>query len=498
MPSDFKAPSEGRREILRLFLDAGLQVHPEAYKTLCESKNPIAIVKSIIEKTNLLEDKPVVITSEFLQQISIEPIAHRPEFHSAKGSIEAKTEEACEDWDFADANTQFMTHGLHPYPARMIPQVAERLIRRYLLERVSSPFNQYTVLDPFCGSGTVLVESLRLGFNAIGNDINPLAVLIARTKSSPPDPSTLKQSAGQLSIDLDEIEMDQVRRVPRYVRFWFQPTSIRGLLAIKSRIEKEQNEKVKDFLKVCLSNTAYKVSLADINNHQAHPARYSREELRKKPRPDALSAFLEVLHKSIIAVDEFYRTCRPNHARVRVLREDARSLSLDKKVDLVVTSPPYGEEQNTVGYMRWAKIGLFWLDYSPSMLLEIEKKTLGGKRVRSFVPLDSQTCNNMIRQTRRRSGDRALHACSFFEDYYESLERIADVLGAGKYCCIVIGSRLLLGEKVPMDKITIEMSQSLGLSHVSTYWRNIPKKVMPTRVPEGETINQESIIILRK
>jgi len=498
MPSDFKAPSEGRQEILRLFINAGFQVHPEAYKILCESKNPIAIVKSIIEKANLLKDKPFIITSELLRRLGIGQMSQRSQSHFNKESFDAKTEEVGEDWDFADADTQCLTHGLHPYPARMVPQVAERLIRRYLLEKVAPPFNQYTVLDPFCGSGTVLVESLRLGFNAIGNDINPLAVLIAKTKSSPPDPSTLKQSARQLFGDLDDIEMDQVRQVPRHIRFWFQPTSIRGLLAIKSKIEKEHNEKVKDFLKICLSNTAYKVSLADINNHQAHPARYSREELRKKPRPDALSAFLEVMEKSIIAVDEFYRSCRPNHARVRVLREDARRLSLDEKVDLVVTSPPYGEEQNTVGYMRWAKIGLFWLDYSPSMLLEIEKKTLGGKRVRSFVPIHSQTCNNIIRQARRKSGDRALHACSFFEDYYESLKRIADVLGAGKYCCIVIGSRLLLGEKVPTDKITIEMSKSLGLSHVNTYLRNIPKKVMPSRVPEGETINQESIIILRK
>lgn len=59
---------------------------------------------------------------------------------------------AIEDWTFADADTQYMTHGLHPYPAGMIPQIANRLIERYSKPRL-------TVLDPFCGSGSVLVES---------------------------------------------------------------------------------------------------------------------------------------------------------------------------------------------------------------------------------------------------------------------------------------------------------------------------------------------------
>ena len=82
-----------------------------------------------------------------------------------------------EDWTFARANTQDLTHGLHPYPARMIPQIAERLINRYSSENE-------IVLDPFCGSGTVLVESKLLGRNAIGNDINPLGTLLAKVKTT--------------------------------------------------------------------------------------------------------------------------------------------------------------------------------------------------------------------------------------------------------------------------------------------------------------------------
>src|SRR5580658_214827 len=67
-------------------------------------------------------------------------------------------------------------HGFHTYPARMHPATATRLI-----EAFASPGS--TVLDPFCGSGTVLVEAMRLGSTAIGTDLNPLAVRLATIKT---------------------------------------------------------------------------------------------------------------------------------------------------------------------------------------------------------------------------------------------------------------------------------------------------------------------------
>ncbi|MEM3827929.1 MAG: DNA methyltransferase [Conexivisphaerales archaeon] len=86
-----------------------------------------------------------------------------------------------ENWDFAGEDTQYFTHGLHPYPARMVPQIAGRLLRR--LVHVND-----VVLNPFCGSGGVLVEARLVGLNSIGIDINPLACLLAEVKSSPIDP----------------------------------------------------------------------------------------------------------------------------------------------------------------------------------------------------------------------------------------------------------------------------------------------------------------------
>ena len=94
--------------------------------------------------------------------------------------------EGKEGWEYSKANTQQHIHGIHPYPARMIPQISNRLIKAR-----SKPGD--TVLDLFCGSGGVLTEALILGRNAIGVDINPFAHLIAEVKTTPFEPIQLEK-----------------------------------------------------------------------------------------------------------------------------------------------------------------------------------------------------------------------------------------------------------------------------------------------------------------
>src|SRR5579885_1325032 len=81
------------------------------------------------------------------------------------------------DFDFVDSKTGYLTHSLHPYPAKFIPQIPDALIRELSNEGD-------TVADVFCGSGTTLVEALLLNRHAIGFDANPLACLITKAKTT--------------------------------------------------------------------------------------------------------------------------------------------------------------------------------------------------------------------------------------------------------------------------------------------------------------------------
>jgi site-specific DNA-methyltransferase (cytosine-N4-specific) len=80
-------------------------------------------------------------------------------------------------WDFVGANTKQFTHCYHNYPAMMIPQIAERILSKY-------GEDSHLLFDPYCGTGTSLVEANLKGINAIGTDLNPLARLIAKTKTT--------------------------------------------------------------------------------------------------------------------------------------------------------------------------------------------------------------------------------------------------------------------------------------------------------------------------
>src|SRR5207245_1307446 len=143
------------------------------------------------------------------------------------------------DWDFRDAKTSYLTHGLHPYPAKFIPQIPNALIQEF--STVGA-----TVGDVFCGSGTTLVEALLLKRNAVGLDANPLACLISTAKTSrfaEGDKDCLValgqralQLAGTVSIDEQPTLFPSARfasRAPRpdqeAIRFWFEPFVVEEL-----------------------------------------------------------------------------------------------------------------------------------------------------------------------------------------------------------------------------------------------------------------------------
>jgi len=127
-----------------------------------------------------------------------------------KDDIEQKLKSI--NWDFSGINGPDRIHNIHPYPAKFIPQIPRELIRLF------HPQDDSIVLDPFCGSGTTLVEAIRAGLPAIGIDVHPLAILIAKTKTTP-----LKYVFSPLARDMVKkasLESAPIPQIPR-VNHWF-------------------------------------------------------------------------------------------------------------------------------------------------------------------------------------------------------------------------------------------------------------------------------------
>jgi DNA modification methylase len=378
----------------------------------------------------------------------------------------------------------------------MIPQIAGRLIR----ER-SSLGN--TVLDPFCGSGSVLVEALLLGRNALGVDINPLAHLIAKVKITPIDPVELDLESHKLlesvktKLELAKTGKHKVQ-APYFTNIfhWFNRNVIEELSIVKEQIETSYpNGKLRDFFNVCFSMTIRKTSNIAFDDNPYFIRAMTKEDLRNHA-PDVFASFEKQIVGGVERMKEFHRLC-PKEVKARVFLADSRSIPLeDGSVDLIVTSPPYGEESHTMSYSRFSKLSLLWMGMSSSELNRYSRKTLGGQIV--FPRPYSDLLDASMKEVSKKSKARAREMFSFFWDYAKCLQEMFRVMKSGGHCCVVIGDRSVAGVAVSNGELTKQLGELYGFKHVQTYQREIPKKVLPRRDYKVELINRENIIILRK
>jgi DNA modification methylase len=402
-----------------------------------------------------------------------------------------------ESWEYADADTKYHVHGLHLYPARMIPQIAGRLIQENSSEG-------QIVLDPFCGSGSVLVEALILGRNALGIDVNPLAIMIARAKTIAIDPLDLNRAADRLLGNIQKkISLNRENKYEPGVFYfknlyhWFKREVVNDLSIIKKCIDELQikNKPVLNFFRVCFSATVLKSSnIAFADN--PYFARAKSGEALENHSPDVIRIFEENLRDCTSRMEEYYGVL-PKSVSSKIFEHDSRSMPLkDNSVDLIVTSPPYGEESHTMSYSRFAKLSLRWLDFTPSDIDRQTAKSLGGVAT-AYRPV-SPTLDSLYEKLSEKNKKRARDVFSFFWDYKKTIEEMYRVVRENCLACIVIGDRTAARLPVSNGRLTEELGEASGFEHVSTYQREIPKKVLPRRDYKVDLINRESIVLLKK
>jgi len=155
-----------------------------------------------------------------------------------------------------------------------------------------------------------------------------------------------------------------------------------------------------------------------------------------------------------------------------------------------------------VGYARWSKLSVAWLRLNHEKLRGSERRSIG------FFPLidaeeglrelPSPTTKALLSQLLQTDKQRVSDALPFFYDYLVTLKQMHRVLKPTGYCCIVIGDRSIKQRPLDMEKVTIELGAESGFTHIKSYFREIPMKLIPWTTPTGKTISRESIIILQK
>jgi len=323
-------------------------------------------------------------------------------------------------------NTNYLTHNFHPYPCKFIPQIPRNLIIQLTKEGD-------TILDPFCGSGTTLVEAKLLNRNAIGVDLNPIATLTSEVKTTKLTLKKIESINNLLSKIKKEIETyyqnGKTRKkysIPDFknMQHWFQTNVVHELGIIKAYIESVKDKKVKNYLLLAFSSIIVTVS------NQESDTRFAaiNKDIKPFETYSEFSRKLDDMNKRMIEFIE-----RGSNAKVSIFRADSRNLSFlkDNSIDFIVTSPPYA---NTYDYYLYHKFRMYWLGYQ---VKQVQTNEIGSRNRYSSKKEDIST---------------------FGEDLSKCLSEMSRVLKNGKFAVIIIGDSVIRGKIIRANKLISDIA----------------------------------------
>ncbi len=281
-------------------------------------------------------------------------------------------------------NVTPLTHGFHKYPGKFIPQIPKWAIEKYL-----SNSKDKTILDPFCGSGTTLVEGILHQHNSIGIDIDPLSVLISKVKTTKIDLILFNEITKWLIHNIENPDKADYTPACFSINHWFTDDAINKLSIIRSLIDKipiffgdeQAINDIQDLLIICFSSIIRKVSNAD---NQSQKTYVSHTKIKK---PDEVNfQFLKQLEKYSTKISEFSRFVDDSTKSTILCTSSANGIDeilKNIKIDLAITSPPYIK---AIDYIYNQMAELFWIGDFFDMETQYKQNTkktnyIGNKQI---------------------------------------------------------------------------------------------------------------------
>ncbi len=402
-------------------------------------------------------------------------------------------------WNFIGADTKTFTHCFHNYPAMMIPQVAERLISKY-------GKNADLLFDPYCGTGTSLLEANLKNINAIGTDLNPLARLISKVKTTKINLQILDMYLKDFSDYLFSIMFD-IKKINivipnvKNIDYWFSQSVQEKLALLKEFIRNISDSAIADFFKVAFSQTVRESSWT--RNSEFKMFRMSEEQMQKF-NPDVFALMQNKLARNKRGLKELTEKKSEAVSRIFDFNTVERIEYIENEsVDIIVTSPPYGDSRTTVAYGQFSRLANEWLGIENAT--QIDNKLMGGKIYKEQCSVNFDLLNKAVCQITEEDEKRAKEVTAFYHDYQKSIGNVAKTIKKGGYACYVVGNRKVKGITLPTDEITKFLFENQGFEHIETVIRNIPNKRMPSKNSPTNitgktdtTMNNECIIVMRK
>ena len=404
------------------------------------------------------------------------------------------------EWSFVGANTKEFTHCYHNYPAMMIPQIARRLINDY------APKDTKLIFDPYCGTGTTLVEAKLANINSAGTDLNPLAQLIARSKVKNYNVEKIIKAKDLLSEESFKFSFNIQNEVNLYkfknIEYWFSKNVIKEISFLLNLIKLKLDKNIQDFFLVALSETVREASYT--RNSEFKLYRIQKEKINDY-NPDTFGIFFNKLNRNINGLKDLietgantttniydFNTC--NKTPKEIIKQD---------IDFVVTSPPYGDSRTTVAYGQFSRLSNQWLGIENAS--QIDNILMGGSKNHKGLNFTSKYAQKELNEIKNIDEKRYNEVKEFLIDYENSINNVSTSVRKNGRVAYVVGNRTVKGVQIPLDYITVEFFEKNKFKHLKTIVREIPNKRMPKENSptnktgvKSKTMSNEYIVIMEK
>lgn len=263
------------------------------------------------------------------------------------------------------------THGFHKYPAKFIPQIPRWALNRYL-----NKANNNIVLDPFCGSGTTIVETLLQGHSGFGVDIDPLSVLISKVKTTPLNIEELNKEIIKLEQSILDEAPPIFKPACETIEHWFKKEYIPILSRIRDIIDNIENKDIKDLFLICFSSILRRVSNADDQSQKAYVS-HTKIKDAEHPLPiflNQIKYYQERITQFSLDIDVKVKSQIKHGSCINDL-----SLLTEKNLfDLAIASPPYIK---AIDYIYNQMVELFWI----GDLFQLDTQSKQNKKKKLYI-----------------------------------------------------------------------------------------------------------------
>ncbi len=408
---------------------------------------------------------PRVIRGEPGQRRSLSHVGGKVEFRGEDPTLQAVLEEALRVGSGED-EVRAHVHGFHSYPARLHPATA-----RGLIEGLSKPGG--VVLDPFCGSGTVLVEASLAGRQGIGVDANPLSVLLTQVKCTRAGNALRAALLKEADQIMAEAEERRKVKAPPHVRYapterqWFDTHVLLELDSLWHRLQTIADPHVRDPLALVFSSLMTKVSKKAGDSSP-------RSVSKRIASGYTIRHFGDRTRELVAQLQEYAELVGPKPPQCRVFEGDARRLVgvKENSADLIVSSPPY---PGVFDYLGHHELRLRWLGMKRNAFARNE---IGARREMAAL------------------GNDALEKWS--DDFSRVLKAIRRTLKPGAAACLVMADSVVGERPVFADELVPKLSGQLGLKLAGIASQRRPYFHQATAGAFDRRPRREHVIVVRK